>query len=75
MKIVRVLLADKKGLFRKGLAKLLESEPNSKIVGTCDAGFEAIETSAEHKPNVVLIDTGLCECSGSKIGKAISALT
>ena len=61
---LKLLLADESELFREGLAKLLEREPDIKVVCTCCTGLEAIERANEHQPDVILIDTELPECSG-----------
>ena len=61
---VKLLLAEKSEIFRDGLVKLLEHEPDIEIVCTCRTGLEAIESANEHQPDVVIIDTELCECSG-----------
>ena len=60
---VKLLLADRSKVFCEGLVKLLESEPNVEVVGTCHTGFEAIEGAKEHRPDVILIDTELPHCS------------
>ena len=61
---VKLLLAEKSEIFCDGLVKLLEREPSIEIVCTCRTGLEAIESANEHQPNVILIDSELCECSG-----------
>ena len=61
---VKILLADKCGIFRDGLVKLLEHEQSMEVVCTCRTGLEAVETATEHQPDVILIDTELSECSG-----------
>jgi len=60
---LKLILADKRGIFREGLAKLLEPEPSMEVVGTCCTGGEVVESANEHQPDVVLIDTELSECS------------
>jgi len=61
---IKLLLADKSEIFREGLAKLLEREPDIEVVCACRTGLEAIERANEHQPDVILIDTELPECSG-----------
>jgi len=61
---VKLLLADKNEIFREGLAKLLEHEPNIEVVSTCSKGLEAVESTYKYQPDVILIDTELSECSG-----------
>ena len=61
---IRLVLADKEEIFREGLAKLLESEPDIEVVCTCRTGLEAVESAHKHQPDVILVDTELPECSG-----------
>jgi len=60
---VKLLLADKREMFRDGLVKLLERQPDIQVVGTCSTGLEAIERAKKHQPDVILIDTELAECN------------
>jgi len=59
---VRLLLADKHEIFREGLARLLREEPGIEVVCACCHGWEA--AAYKHKPDVILMDTELSECSG-----------
>jgi len=68
---IKLLLADKSEIFREGLAKLLEREPDIEVVCACRTGLEAIERANEHQPDVILIDTELPECSGIETMKRI----
>ena len=68
---IRLVLADRREIFRGGLAKLLESEPNIEVVCVCHTGLEVVESARKHQPDVILIDTGLTECSGVEIVRRI----
>jgi len=57
-----ILLADKRLLFREGLAKLLADYPGLRVLGTCSSGNECIQRVEELKPDVVLLDTELEDC-------------
>jgi len=63
MSKIRLLLADKCEIFREGLVKLLETEPDVEVVCSCRTGNEAIDGAMKHQPDVVLIDTELSECN------------
>lgn len=65
---VKVLVVDKREIFRRGLAKLLESEPDLNVVGTSLNVYEAAKRIGGLKPDVILIDT---EGLGSKSIEAI----
>lgn len=56
---IRILLVDKRELFREGLAKILNGQPGMEVIGTCGSTVEAIEKAGEFKPNVVLLDIEL----------------
>ena len=58
-----MLLADKREIFREGVARLLEKEPSVEVVSVCCSGPEVIESARKHQPDVMLIDTELPECS------------
>jgi len=60
---IKLLLADRREIFREGLAKLLEHEADIEVVYICRTGLEAIEKAKEHQPDVILIDTELSEGS------------
>jgi DNA-binding NarL/FixJ family response regulator len=51
-----VMIVDDQTLFRRGLVKLLESDPRIKIVDDAANGAEAMEKIAKNAPDVVLVD-------------------
>ncbi len=56
MKPVRLLLVDDHALFRKGLARLLDSEKGFQVVGEANDGAEAFQKTRDLKPDLVLMD-------------------
>jgi DNA-binding NarL/FixJ family response regulator len=69
---VRVVLADRKELFREGLFRLLESQPHIEVVSRCDNGSKAIRQAREAKPDVVLMDTYMPDCNGIETAHKIT---
>lgn len=67
MKRIRVLLLDDHILFREGLSRLLQSEPDFEIVGVCGTSAEAIEILSRGPVDVVLLDFDLGEDHGSRL--------
>jgi len=61
---VRVLLVDDHLLFRKGLARLLDAQPDFDVVGEAADGLEAIEQTQLLHPDLVLMDIRMPNCDG-----------
>jgi two-component system nitrate/nitrite response regulator NarL len=53
---LRVLLVDDHLLFRKGLARLLDGQPDFEVVGEAKNGLEALEMARRLEPDLVLMD-------------------
>lgn len=54
--VVRVLIADDHPIFCDGLASLLATQPDVRVVATAGDGAEAVELATEHRPDVVVMD-------------------
>lgn len=55
--MIRVLLADRHELLRKGLRALLEQEPAHEVCGEAQHGPEAVAQARRDLPNVVVVGT------------------
>ena len=64
---IRVLIVDDHTLFRESLSRLLESETEYRIVGTCASVDDALKIIADHEIDVVLLDYDLGEQSGTQL--------
>ena len=62
--VIRVLVVDDHAVVRTGLANILGSEPDIRIVGEANDGVEAISKALELKPDVILMDIFMPVCSG-----------
>jgi two-component system, NarL family, nitrate/nitrite response regulator NarL len=62
---IRILLVDDHSLFREGLSRLLEAEPDFQIAATCANATEALTALDREKLDVVLLDYDLGEEQGS----------
>jgi DNA-binding NarL/FixJ family response regulator len=56
---MKLLLADKRPLFREALANLLVSKAHVEVVDTCGTGAETIDKTIQLRPDVVIVDTEL----------------
>ncbi|HEY7352950.1 MAG TPA: response regulator transcription factor [Terriglobales bacterium] len=68
----RVLLADDHTLVVEGLRKLLE--PEFEVVGVVSDGQALLDTAAEIKPDIIILDIGMPLLSGMKAGRELRAL-
>ena len=60
----RILIADTQAMFREGLRKLLEREPDFRVVGDTDDGEKIVDLVLDLKPDVLLLDLKLHHCPG-----------
>src|SRR5882757_10951197 len=56
---IMVMLVDDHPAFRKGMAALIESEPDLRVVAETGDGSQALEIYRQKKPDVVLMDLRL----------------
>jgi DNA-binding NarL/FixJ family response regulator len=69
---MRILLVDDHILFRKGLASLLNSQPDFEIVGEAGDGLEGLEKAKSLKPDLILMDVTMPRCSGPEATRLIT---
>jgi len=56
MEAIRVLIADDHPIFRDGLRLLLETTPDTELVGEATTGEQAVTLATTLQPDVILID-------------------
>ena len=71
MKTIRLLLADDHAMVRKGLQVFLQTQPDLELAGEAASGQEAIDKTAELKPDVVLMDLAMPGLNGIEATKRI----
>lgn len=69
----RILLADDHILFRKGLAQLLNSQPDFQVAGEASDGLEALDKARELMPDLILMDIDMPRCDGREATRLIMA--
>ena len=70
---VRILLADDHPIFRDGLRRLLEAEPDLKVVGEACDGAEAVKMARQLKPDIMLLDLAMPRTPGLEALREMSA--
>lgn len=62
--VIRVLAVDDHALIREGIARLLEREPDMKLVAEAGTGREAVAQFRRHQPDITLMDLQMPEMGG-----------
>ncbi len=71
MERIRVLIADDHPLFRDGVRTLLQSVPETEVVGDASTGEEAMTQAAALQPDVILMDLHMPGQNGIEATRAI----
>ncbi len=61
---IRIFSVDDHQLLRKGIAMVVNDQPDMLVVGEASSGREAIQGFREHRPDVTLMDLRLPDMSG-----------
>jgi DNA-binding NarL/FixJ family response regulator len=69
----RVVVADDQELVRTGLAGIIDTAADLRVVGQAGTGREAIELTQQHRPDVVLMDVRMPDLDGIAATQIITA--
>ena len=64
--LIRILTVDDHPLLRKGIASLVNGEPDMKLIAEASSGHEAIEQFRLHRPDVTLMDLQMPDMNGTE---------
>ncbi len=73
MSVIKLLIVDDHLMIREGLAAMLGSYPDLKIVGSCGSASEALEFLAHTVPDVILMDIKMKNKNGLEATREIKA--
>src|ERR1700746_1603128 len=72
---VRIVIADDHPIFRDGLRRLLEAEPDLKGLGEASDGAEAVRLARQLKPDILLLDLAMPKHPGLEALRDLSTGT
>ena len=69
---VRILIADDHTIFRDGLRRLLEAEPELEVAGEAADGTEAVTQTRQLTPDILLLDLAMPRMPGMDVLRELS---
>lgn len=69
-----VIVCDDHGIIRSGIARILEATPEFDLVATASTGTRLLETLQDVKPDLLVLDIRLTDCSGLDLLEKISVV-
>ncbi len=69
--MIRVVLADDHDVLREGLAAMLETQPDIRLVGEAADGEEAVALARELRPDAIVIDVTMPRMDGIEAARRI----
>jgi DNA-binding NarL/FixJ family response regulator len=70
---IRIVIADDHPIFRDGLRRLLEAEPDLKVIGEACDGAEAVKMAQQLKPDILLLDLAMPRMPGLEALREMSS--
>ena len=71
---INIFLADDHTIVRQGLAKLIEAEPNFKVIGEAQNGRQAVSQVERLNPDIVIMDIAMPLLNGIEATRQIKKL-
>ncbi len=68
---ITVLLVDDHILVRRGFRRMLEDEPDVRVIGEAGDGHDAVEAAARLRPSVIVMDFALPSMNGAVASRMI----
>ena len=73
--MIRIILVDDHSVVREGVSRLLEEEPDMRVVGSFDEGNAAVRFAAREAPEVAVLDVAMPCASGIDVARRLRAVS
>jgi len=73
--VIRVILVDDHSLVREGVCRLLEEEPDMRVVGSFEEGNAAVRFTAREEPDVAVVDIAAPAARGIDTARRLRAVS
>jgi DNA-binding NarL/FixJ family response regulator len=73
--MIRIVLVDDHTLVREGVARLLEEEPDLRVIGSFDDDVVAVRFTARAEPDVAILDIAMPRASGIDVARRLRAVS
>jgi DNA-binding NarL/FixJ family response regulator len=73
--MIRVILVDDHALVREGVSRLLEEEPDIRVVGAFADGHATVRFGARDEPDVAILDISMPGASGIDVARRLRAVS
>ncbi|MCS7025003.1 MAG: response regulator transcription factor [Bryobacteraceae bacterium] len=70
---IRVLVADDHAILRKGMAMLINSQPDMELVSEAGSGEEVVREGLRTRPDVIVMDVSMPGCNGIEATRRLLA--
>lgn len=72
--MIRVILVDDHALVREGVSRLLEEEPDMRVVAAFADGLAAVRFAARDEPDVAILDINMPGANGIDVARRLRAV-
>lgn len=70
----RIILADDHALFREGIKRILQDDPNLTVIGEAGDGLELLDLLEQSTPDLVILDISMPRLEGLEVINLIKGL-
>jgi DNA-binding NarL/FixJ family response regulator len=73
--MIRIILVDDHALVREGVGRLLEAEPDMRVIASFGEGTAAVRFAAREAPEVAILDISLPGANGIDVARRLRAVS